>query len=127
VDAPPRSAQGQHFVGVSEVLDSERAAREAALLDARTQVVRWLGESITTGTLRVQTTTGVGGHLTTALQQQTTLTAAAAGVATLVKDQAWCVEAIGTPAGYRYVAKVLAFLPDGASVPAAEAVLRAAP
>ncbi|MFH1466807.1 MAG: hypothetical protein ABIO70_20655 [Pseudomonadota bacterium] len=126
-ESPPRSAQGQYFVGVSALLDAEHTAREAALLDARVQVVRWLGESISTGTLRVETTTGSGAGLTTALQQRTTVQAAAAGVATYVKDQAWCVQAIGTPAGYRYVAKVLAFLPDSDDARAAEAVIGAAP
>jgi hypothetical protein len=40
VDQPPRSSQGSYFVGLSDPLPSERSAREAALLDARVQVVR---------------------------------------------------------------------------------------
>lgn len=126
VNAPPRSTQGQYFVGLSDPMESERIAREGALLDARTQVVRWVGEAIEAGTVRVETTTGPASGLSTALEQQSTLAAASAGVASLVKDEAWCVQAVGTPAGYRYTAKVLAFLPAAVADQAAEAVLGAA-
>jgi hypothetical protein len=123
VNAPPRSTQGQYFVGVSDPLESERIAREGALLDARTQVVRWVGQAIEAGTVSVQSSSGSVSGLSTMLEQQSTLQAASAGVASLVKDEAWCVQAVGTPAGYRYTAKVLAFLPNAVAEQAAEAVL----
>ncbi len=123
VNAPPRSTQGQYFVGLSDPLESERIAREGALLNARTQVVRWVGQAIEAGTISAQTTSGSVSGLSTSLEQQSTLQAASAGVANMVKDEAWCVQAVGTPAGYRYTAKVLAFLPSAVADQAAAAVL----
>ncbi len=84
----PRSARGQYFVGMSDAVAGERAAREAARRDARVQVVQYLGE-------RIQV-------------NRDGVVAAADGVAELVKDHAWCVE---PDAGGGTTATVLAFLP----------------
>jgi len=46
-------------------------------------------------------------------------------VASLVKDQNWCVRALPTPAGYRYTAHVLAFLPADQVEPAEQVLLGA--
>lgn len=125
VDQPPRSALGQYFVGLSDPLPSERAAREAALLDARVQVVRWVEQSITTHSAASSSIAGELGALTTQLQQQGAVEAASGGVASLVKDQSWCIKALPTPAGYVHVAYVLGFLPGEQAEDAQRAVLDA--
>ena len=111
-DQIPQHARGMYFVGLSEIVDSERIARDQALRDARTQVIRHVGEAITTGTIEIRSTSGAVGDLTSRLDQDDFVEAAAQGVAEFVKDRAWCVEEHPTPSGVRYSAKVLAFLPD---------------
>ncbi len=125
VDQPPRSSLGQYFVGLSDPLPSERAAREAALLDARLQVVRWVEQSLESASSSSTSTSGELGDLSVQLQQQGAVEAASGGVASYVKDQNWCVKALPTPAGYTHVAYVLAFLPGDQAEEAEEAVLRA--
>src|SRR5690606_21376362 len=49
VDGPPRSSQGRYFVGLSDPLGSERIARDAAMANARVQLVKYLGEQIDVG------------------------------------------------------------------------------
>lgn len=127
VNAPPRSSQGMYFVGVSEFLPSESKAREAALLKARESVVKWLGESITTGSTEVSGYTGDVGALSIQLQQESFLQAAASGVASMVKDENWCLEPAATPAGVLTKAKVLAFLPKSQYTAAAGALAGAGP
>ncbi len=107
----PRSNRGEYFVGLSDILDSERIARSQAQRDARIQVVRYLGESIQAGSIEVLSTTGDASDLTSRLDQNEFVETAAAGVAELVKDRCWCIEEHETPGGVRFEAKVLAFLP----------------
>ncbi len=116
----PRSSEGMYFVGVSEYLDSERMAREAAMIDARVQVVKWLGESITTGSGEVRGYGGDVNALSVKLKNESFLETAAGGVASLVKDENWCVEGAATPAGHRSRVKVLAFIPKVSYTAAAE-------
>lgn len=111
-DEVPRSNRGAYFVGLSEVVDSERVARDQALHDARTQVVRFLGERIETGAVEFRATEGAVGDLHTRLDQEDFVRTAADGVARHVKDRAWCVEEHPTPGGTRYAAKVLAYFPE---------------
>jgi hypothetical protein len=125
VDQPPRSSLGSYFVGLSDPLPSERAAREAALLDARTQVVRWVEQSITSSSSASSSTAGAVGDLSTQLRREGAVEAASSGVASLVKDQNWCIKALPTPAGYVHVAYVLAFLPSADAEGAERAVLDA--
>jgi hypothetical protein len=125
VDQPPRSSLGSYFVGLSEPLPSERAAREAALLDARVQVVRWVEQTVSASSSASTTTRGELGALSASLDQTGAVEAASSGVASLVKDQGWCVKALPTPAGYVHVAYVLAFLPSGDAEAAQDAVLDA--
>ena len=112
IDQIPQHARGMYFVGLSEIVDSERVARDQALRDARTQVIRHVGESITTGAVETRSTIGAVNDLTSRLDQEDFVLAAAEGVAEFVKDRAWCIEEHPTPGGVRYSAKVLAFLPD---------------
>ncbi len=125
VDQPPRSALGQYFVGLSDPLPSERAAREAALIDARVQVVGWVEQSVASSSSSTSSTEGQLGTLSSQLQQQGAVEAASSGVASLVKDQSWCIKALPTPAGYVHVAYVLAFLPGDQAEAAQRAVLDA--
>jgi len=125
VDQPPRSSMGQYFVGLSDPLPSERAAREAALLDARLQVVRWVEQTISAQSSSTSATDGELGSLAVQLEQQGAVEAASGGVAALVKDQGWCVKALPTPAGYVHVAYVLAYIPNAEAEAAEEAVLEA--
>ncbi len=111
-DELPRSNRGTYYVGVSEILESERTARDQALRDARTQVVRYLGERIQTGAVEIRETEGAVGDLHSRLEQEDFIRTAADGVARHVKDRAWCVEEHPTPGGTRYAAKVLAYFPE---------------
>jgi len=111
-DQIPQHASGEYFVGLSEIVDSERVARDQALRDARTQVIRYVGEAISTGAIELRSTSGAIGDLTSHLDQADFVEAAAEGVAEFVKDRAWCIEEHPTPGGTKYSAKVLAFLPD---------------
>jgi hypothetical protein len=123
VDQPPRSSMGSYFVGLSDPLPSERAAREAALLDARVQVVRWVEQTVSASSSTTTSTTGELGSLSVSLEQAGAVEAASGGVASLVKDQGWCVKALPTPTGYVHVAYVLAYLPNVDAEAAQDAVL----
>jgi len=118
----PRSNRGEYFVGLSEIVDSERIARTQAQRDARVQVVRYLGEAIQTGSIEVTSTGGPVGNLSSRLDQEDFIETAANGVATLVKDRCWCIEEHPTPSGVKYEAKVLAFLPQGQQQEAAAVI-----
>ena len=126
VNSPPKTTQGKYFVGVSEFLDSERLSRDVAMTDARTQTVKWVGESITTGSTEVRGYAGDVGNLGTQLDNEQFLETAATGVAALVKDENWCLEESATPRGVLVKAKVLAFLPKESYTQAAEALQEAA-
>ena len=111
-DVPPESNRGTFFVGLSEIVDSERISRDQALRDARAQVIRFIGESVSTGAIEIRGTEGAVGDLHSKLDQVDFVETAAQGVAEFVKDRAWCVEEHPTPDGVKYEAKVLAFLPE---------------
>ncbi len=127
VTRPPKSATAQYFVGISPAMDSESLARSAALRDARLQVVRWLGESLATGTISNVGISGSIQDMQSSLQEDTVVEAAASGVASMVKDENWCIEATPVPGSTRYVAKVLALLPTAQAQQAAEGMLGAMP
>jgi len=118
----PRSNRGEYFVGLSDIVDSERIARTQAQRDARVQVVRYLGEAIQAGSIEVTSTGGAVSNLSSRLDQEEFIETAATGVAELVKDRCWCIEAHPTPAGVKYEAKVLAFLPQQQQQQAAAAI-----
>ncbi len=116
----PQSTRGQYFVGLSEILPSERTARDQARRDGRIQVVQYLGESIAAGSIELRSTTGDVGDLRSRLDQEDFIETAATGVAELVKDRAWCIEEHPTPDGLKYAAKVLSFLPSAEEEEAVE-------
>lgn len=125
VNAPPRSTQGQYFVGISDPMGSEKQARDQALRSGRTQVVQWMGESITAGSQDISLTTGQVTGLQTQLQNQSVVESATSGVASLVKDENWCITQTDTPNGPQFVAKTLMMLPKEQQKAAAEAVIKA--
>lgn len=106
----PKVGHGQYFVGVSEWVVSERLARDQALLEARRQVIRYLGEAIQQSATRNETLAGDLAALTARLEEKGTLQRASQGVASFVKDEDWKVESTQGPDGWQYKAKVLAFI-----------------
>lgn len=126
VGSPPRSTLGQYFVGISQPRQTEADARDTALSSGRAQVVRYVAESIESGSISTRGTSGATDALSARLDEETFVRTASEGVARRVKDEAWCVEPEATPGGTVYVAKVLMFLPKDALEPAAEAILEAA-
>ncbi len=118
-DRPPRSELGQYFVGVSPMAASEDIARSYAMRNARTQVVNYLGEYISTTTLNKS---GLKGYL----ESEEIVAAAAEGIAARVKDERYCpAERIDDPDGPMYIVKVLAFFPDAEARAAAKEVVKA--
>ena len=124
-EAPPRSTQGQYFVGISPPVDTESEARDLALTSGRSQAVRYVAESVEAGRITTTSTVGEIGALTGALDSEARVVTAAAGIASLVKDESWCIAPEPTPDGNRYIAKVLMLLPRADEPVAAEAVIEA--
>ena len=109
----PRSSRGVYFVGVSDWIGSERVARDEAMLDARRQLIRYLGEQISQGSVRVEQLGGDVRALEAAMADETRLERASEGVARFLKDEKWKPEDTQGPDGMRYHAKVLAFIGQG--------------
>ncbi|MBN2798553.1 MAG: hypothetical protein JXX28_05340 [Deltaproteobacteria bacterium] len=125
-DAPPRSSQGQYFVGISNPSSTERVARDDAMGNARLQAVKFLGEQITAGSFEETLTTGDVSRLSTALDNDEVVQRASAGIARMVKDESWCIEPEATPEGKIYVAKTLVLLPKSSMAEAAASVVATA-
>lgn len=106
----PAVGHGKYFVGVSEWLASEAVARDGALLDARRQAIKYLGETISQKGSGGTAISGNGADFETRIQSGEVFERASRGVARFVKDQDWKVEEDRTPTGRRYRAKVLAFI-----------------
>lgn len=123
VAKPPKSSQGYYFVGMSDPLASERAAREMAMRDARVQVVRFMSESLQSGSIQVSGLRGDVGKLSAFLDEDSWVSAASQGVASWVKDENWCVQSSPAPDGLRYTVRVLGFLPNASAEPAAKAIV----
>lgn len=120
-DQLPKSADGQYFVGVSAPAPTEDLARSNAMKNARTQAVRYLGESI------VAKSTTTAGVVEGYVNDENVVTTVAEGIASFVKDDRYCAaDTMETPEGVKYQVKVLAFFPNEgiqqAEVAAAEAV-----
>lgn len=121
----PQSLDGQFFVGTAAVLAAEPKAREEAMRNARREVVKYLGETIT------EEYSGAHSSMDGAIADQTLVTAAAQGVAKRVKDRCWSDATVrSTPEGPYTEIRVLAFLPksevEPAQVEAVEAMADAA-
>ncbi len=102
----PTSLDGQFFVGTSKPASSEQAAFQDAMLDARRQVVQYIGTAISEA--RVQTSK----NLDEVWQDASAIEAASQGIASLVKDLR---QKSRQPAGptVQFVTKVLVFVPNG--------------
>lgn len=102
----PQAPDGKFFVGVSPPSATESKARELAMRDAQTQVVRYL--STTIGETYAATSTALDGIL----EDETLVAAAAKGIAAKVKDRCWRgVEEVPGPDRLKTI-KVLAFYPE---------------
>lgn len=109
----PKSLDGTYFVGVSEPTASERTARDLAMREARSQVVKYLGEYIDQSSRTNQKLAGAIGAIGGEFQDSTTIDSLSQGIAKLVKDEAWCdPERSDTPEGRMNVVRVLAFFPN---------------
>ena len=114
-DNLPRTTQGTYFCGISDMYASEPTARDAALLHARQQVLRWVEQSIAEGQAE---SWGVSqdeaGVFRKASERDGWVEASTSGVSSMVKDVRWKVERVPTPDGGAVQVRVLAFLPRGA-------------
>jgi hypothetical protein len=109
----PQSDMGLYFCGVSSPSPEEAAGRDNAMQNARTQVVRWLGERLETSSKSLSTT--AKGLVT----DERFTTAVAKGVASRVKDEKYCSEKENSPE-HRTVYRVLTFVPNDALVEAGQ-------
>ncbi len=100
----PTSLDGQYFVGTSKPAASEQAAFQDAMLDARRQVVQYIGTVISEA--RVQTSK----NLDDVWQDESAIQAASQGIASLVKDLRQKTRQPEGPT-VRYITKVLTFVP----------------
>lgn len=105
-----------YFCGISAPSPEEQAGRDNAMLNARQQVVRYLGEQIQL-TSRSLSTTARG-----LVGDERYATAFAKGVASWVKDEKFCSERENSPER-RSVYKVLAFVPNVALADSAQKAL----
>ena len=105
----PSSLDGKYFVGVSPRTGTESQARDHAMLNARKQAVRYLGQELSEK--YSETSAAVAGLF----EDETLVTAASKGVASLVKDRCWAkVDSEQHSDGMGYIARVLAFFPESA-------------
>ena len=115
---PPKSNEGQYFVGVSPDAPSEDIARTMAMRNARTQVVQYLGEVITA------TSSNNASVIDGYVKSENVVNSVAEGVASFVKDDRYCpAEKVETPEGVKYIVKVLAFFPEEKQKEAATAAV----
>ncbi len=104
---PPKSADGEYFVGVSPASPSEDIARSAAMRHARVQAVQFLGETITASSS--SNASVIDGYV----KSENIVNTVAEGIANFVKDDRYCpAEMIDSPKGPTYVMKVLAYFPN---------------
>ena len=118
--APPTSLDGQFFIGVSPPAATRDLARSRAMRDARVQVVRYLGEYLTS---RMSSrSTALEGYL----EDEDLVTNVSEGLAARVKDRCWQpAETVDTVSGTRYLVRVLAFFPREQEEAAAAETLKA--
>ncbi len=115
----PSSLDGKFFVGVSSPATNEADARDLAMRNARAQVVRFLGEYITSAS--ITNSSAVEGYL----QDEKVITAVAEALVSRVKDQRWCpAETLETPKGLMFTTRVLAFFPEADKKEAAREALK---
>lgn len=110
----PSSLDGKFFCGVSPDAPSEAMSRDLAMRNAREQVVKYMGEYLSS---RSKTEASL---LRGYVDDTQLIAAGAEGFASRVKDQRWCkAQPANTPEGVRFRTRVLAFLPNDQLGPAA--------
>jgi hypothetical protein len=103
----PSTLDGTYFCGISPDVASEAMSRDAAMRNAREQVVKYMGEYLSS---RSKTQASL---LKGTTDDSQILSAGAEGLASRVKDQRWCkAKTTDTPDGQRYQSRVLAYLPN---------------
>ncbi len=108
----PKSQNGVYFVGVSPQADAETMARKKAMEDARSQVVKYIGEWLEESSRSTESSVGPASAVTTELADATTAERLGAALVSQVKDEQWCgPEMHDTPKGQMQVMKTLAFFP----------------
>ena len=109
----PTDLDGMYFVGVSNPMLTEKEARTDALRDSKEQVIRYLGEWLSEGSMSVSKTVGTSADLQTLMDDTRVKESLSGGVARAVKDRNWCgPEDQASPSGMRSVMKVLAYFPN---------------
>jgi hypothetical protein len=104
-DNLPSSLDGKYFCGLSPDAPSEAMSRDYAMRNAREQVVKYLGEYVTS---KSETAATLMKGYTEDAQK---VTAMSEGLASRVKDQKWCkAQTTSTPEGQKYRSRVLAFV-----------------
>jgi hypothetical protein len=121
-DSIPSSLDGKFFCGISPDAPSESMSRDYAMRNAREQVIKYMGEYLTS---RSKTSASLLKGYT---DDQQLIAAGAEGLASRVKDQKWCkAQTSSTPDGLRFRTRVLAFLPndqlEGAAKDAVETLI----
>lgn len=117
-DSIPPSPDGVYFCGMSPPVAAEAMARDLAMQNAREQVVKYVGEYLSTQSTSEASL--VKGYL----DDKRVTTAAASGIAARVKDTKWCkATTTNTPEGPLYSVKVLAYLDNADRRPAAQSVI----
>jgi hypothetical protein len=119
-DKIPTSLDGTYFCGVSPPAPAETMARDLAMRNARDQVVKFLGEYLTSASATEASL--LDGYL----HDTQVTTAVSSGLASMVKDQKWCKPAVTkTPEGEKLTSKVLAFFPNSEKKKAATTTIEA--
>ena len=110
----PKSRKGTYFIGMSEMVLSERVARDEALRHGQLQAIQFLNVEGYQQADESRSTQGEVQDLTSTLDENQTASVASEGVVKHLASEAWCVEKIQQPEETRYTAKVLVFFPEEA-------------
>lgn len=109
---PPESSQGRYFVGTSQLLPNEQAARDDALRDARVQATRAVSEGLTYEGGSKTEWSGTGSAMGSRSSGGSAVENSAGGTVSDSKDVAWCTENVERPTGGSDTrARVLLFVP----------------
>jgi len=108
----PRRAGLRYFIGTSSWIDDLRKAEEQAMLDARRQVIKFLGERIQEDSTLKEQLRGSGAGLESATLDETKLKRSSAGVARFVYKVCQKIDKSQGPNSWRYQVKVLSELEE---------------
>lgn len=111
----PKSLDGLYFVGMSQPMNSRAQSRDYALQNGTTQVVKYMGEYLTTQ--MGSTASAMEGYL----KDEQVISSVAKGLAKRVKAEKWCkADPVKTPDGMLYETQVLVFFPNSEAKAAAQ-------